>query len=115
VNLLLLITTGLLIQHRGFFRLENRYVSRRFLPSAYRREDGPEVRSDIVVTDLHSWRILGTTGALILDAVTVGWSVLLITGVTMYVKRANGLRKAGVGDPPNAEGFEPTDTQSRRQ
>jgi uncharacterized iron-regulated membrane protein len=89
MNLLLIVSTGLLIQHRDIFGLESRYVSRRFLPSGYRPTDGGEVRSDIVVTDLHSGRILGATGAGILDAVTVGWFVLFMTGVRMYLKRAN--------------------------
>jgi hypothetical protein len=115
VNLLLIVTTGLLIQHRDFFKLENRYVSRRFLPSGYRAEDGPEVRSDIVVTDLHSCRILGTTGAVILDVVAVGWLVLLITGGLMYVQRAKGMRGAGSGGAPNATMFEPKDAQGRGQ
>lgn len=102
MNLLLIVITGLLIQHREFLRLENRYVSRRFLPSGYRPDDGREVRSDIVVIDLHSGRILGAAGAVILDVVTVGWLVLLITGVGMYIKRGNGLGKAGSGGSSTA-------------
>jgi hypothetical protein len=113
MNLLLIVATGLLIQHRDVFGLENRYVTRRFLPSGYRPNDGPEIRSDIVITDLHSGRILGTTGVVILDAITLGWLVLLMTGVSMHIKRASSLRKAGTGGGPNANNFPSKDIQSR--
>jgi hypothetical protein len=109
----LIVTTGLLIQHRDFFGLDNRYIGRRFLPSEYRPNDGPEVRSDIVVTDLHSGRILGTTGAVILDVVTVCWLILLLTGVSMYVKRANSVRKTGSSDALAASPLSPEDTEDR--
>lgn len=84
-NLLLLLLTGFLLQHREVFRLDERVVSRRLLPSGYRPQDGPEgVRADIVAADLHSGRVLGRTGALILDGITLGWVVLLLTGVVIY-------------------------------
>jgi uncharacterized iron-regulated membrane protein len=114
VNLLLIVSTGLLIQHRDLFGLETHYVSRRFLPSGYRPADGAEVRSDIVVTDLHSGRILGTTGAVILDTVTLCWLVLLMTGVRMYVKRANSSGKADSGGSLAAIHVQPNDSQGGR-
>jgi len=49
LNLLLLIITGFLLQHREMFRLDERMLSRKILPYIYRAEDGPEgVRADIV-------------------------------------------------------------------
>jgi uncharacterized iron-regulated membrane protein len=85
LNLLLLIGTGFLLQHRDLLRLDERNVSRRILPSSYRPEDpGRGVRADIVVTDLHSGRLFGTVGTLILDALTLTWLVMLATGLTMY-------------------------------
>lgn len=106
LNLLLLIITGLLIQHRDLFRLENTYVSRRFLPSGYRSNDGPEVRSDIVVTDLHSGRILGPSGTAILDVITVGWFVLLATGAVMFALRGNNRGGKQLRDEAERDTFE---------
>lgn len=98
LNILLLITTGFMIQHREELKLENRIVSRQFLPNSYRPMDGEDgVRGDIVVTDLHSGRLLGKRGTLILDAMTVAWLVLVITGVLMFaIRRANGKIGAAV-------------------
>lgn len=94
VNLLLLISTGLLIQHMNALRLDERTVSRRWLPANYRPQDGSEgVRADIVITDLHSGRIIGTAGTVILDVVTMAWLVLLSTGVVMYAAKGNNGRK----------------------
>lgn len=92
LNLLLLLVTGFLVQHREDFRLEDQTISRTWLPASYRPLDGAEVRADIVVTDVHSGRILGPSGALILDAATVGWAVLLVSGLWIYVfgRRRNG-------------------------
>jgi uncharacterized iron-regulated membrane protein len=85
-NLVLLISTGFLLQHRDLLRLDERTVSRRILPSFYRPEDpGRGVRADIVVTDLHSGRLFGTAGTLLLDAVTLLWMIMLATGLTMYL------------------------------
>jgi hypothetical protein len=92
LNILLLITTGFMIQHREELNLENRIVSRRFLPNSYRSMDVDDgVRADIVVTDLHSGRLLGKRGTLILDTLTVAWLLLVISGVLMFaMRRANG-------------------------
>ena len=91
-NLLLLIGTGLLLQHAALFRLDEHTVTRRLLPSAYRPQDGDSgVRADIVITDVHSGRIFGTAGALILDGITLAWLTMLVTGLVMYsLKRGNG-------------------------
>ena len=87
-NLLLLITTGLLLQHVNVLRLDERIVSRAMLPGNYRPQDGPEgVRADIVITDLHSGRILGPAGTVVLDLITLGWLVLLLSGLVMYTAR----------------------------
>ena len=95
-NLLLLITTGLLLQHASALHLDEHSISRRLLPAAYRPQDGDSgVRADIVITDLHSGRIIGTVGALILDAITVTWLVMLATGLVMYSKRRNGRNGSG--------------------
>lgn len=99
LNLLMILTTGVLIQHRETFRLEDRTVNRAFLPEKYRVDDGPEgVRADIVITDLHSGRILGSTGTLILDLTTLCWFVLLVSGLFMF-----GLARFKKPGDPNSE------------
>src|SRR5262245_40040899 len=78
VNLIILLASGFLIQHRETFRLEDRFVGRALLPDSYRPADGPSgVRADIVATDLHSGRIFGPVGLLVLDVITVFWAILL--------------------------------------
>ena len=85
-NLILLIGTGFLLQHRELLRLDERNVSRRVLPPSYRPEDpGRGIRADIVVTDLHSGRLFGTVGTLVLDALTLIWLVMLATGLAIYI------------------------------
>ncbi len=102
LNLLLLIATGFLLQHRETFRLDERMISRKILPHIYRSEDGPEgVRTDIVVADLHSGRLFGRTGALVLDGITLGWLVLLTSGLVMY---AVGRRRKEGGSSGNGNG-----------
>jgi hypothetical protein len=93
LNLLLLLVTGFLVQHREALGLEDKTISRAWLPESYRPLDGAEVRADIVVTDVHSGRILGPNGALIIDAATLGWAVLLVSGLWIYVfgRRRNGV------------------------
>lgn len=105
LNLLLLIITGFLLQHREMFRLDERMLSRKILPYIYRAEDGPEgVRADIVVADLHSGRLFGRTGALVLDGITLGWLVLLTSGLVMYsVGRRR--KEGGSFDNGNGNGY----------
>lgn len=92
LNLLVLLVSGLLIQHRDTFSLEDRMVSRSLLPGAYRPADAEGVRADIVATDLHSGRLFGRTGLLILDVVTVFWAMLLLSGVFIFTSRQLRLR-----------------------
>ncbi len=93
VNLFVLIGTGFLLQHSTLLRLDERTLTRRILPSSYRPQDGENgVRADIVVADLHSGRLFGVAGALVLDVITLGWLVMLATGLVMYLSSqgANG-------------------------
>ena len=84
---MLIAATGVAINHRDRLRLEERAVSRTWLPASYRPDDGPEVRADIVVTDLHSGLIFGRVGAPILDIVALVWFISIVTGLTMLIVR----------------------------
>lgn len=99
LNLLILIGSGMLLQHASLLRLDEKTVSRAVLPKSYRPQDGDAgVRADIFVTDLHSGRLLGTAGTVALDVVTIGWLALLLTGVVMYVGRPRTKRPALVDE-----------------
>jgi hypothetical protein len=90
LNLMLIVLTGLMVQHRDLLKLENHYVSRSVLPSAYRPTDGTEVRMDIVVTDLHSGRIFGPWGIVLVDVIAGAALLLAISGVVTYAITARG-------------------------
>lgn len=77
----LLLATGLLVQHREAFGLERRTVSRKWLPAGYRPQDpDTEIRADIVLTDLHSGRIFGARGPLLVDSAAAGWLLMMASG-----------------------------------
>lgn len=84
---LLLAFTGVMINHAGDWNFGEHYVSRRYLPSSYRPQDGDATRLDIVSTDLHSGRLFGPNGHWIPDLVTGFWVVSILTGVGMLVFR----------------------------
>lgn len=92
-NLLLIVLTGLMVQHRDLLKLEDHYVSRRVLPSAYRPADGVEVRMDIVVTDLHSGRIFGRWGTVAVDLIAGAALLLALSGVVTYAITARGRKR----------------------
>jgi hypothetical protein len=75
--------TGVALNHREGLRLEQHNVSRTWLPSSYRPQDGPEVRADIAVGDLHSGLIFGRAGAPILDVVAALWFLSLLSGLSL--------------------------------
>jgi len=84
---MLIAATGVMINHREGLRLEERNVSRSWLPGSYRPQDGNAVRADIVVTDLHSGLIFGKVGAPVLDFVAAVWFISIISGVSMLALR----------------------------
>lgn len=99
LNLFVLISTGFLLQHAALLRLDEKTISRRILPSSYRPQDGQEgVRADIFVTDLHSGRLLGTPGTILLDAITLAWMTLLLTGLIMYAGKLRAKQNAAAQD-----------------
>jgi len=99
LNLFVLIATGLLLQHSTLLKLDEKTISRRLLPTCYRPLDGQGgVRADIFVTDLHSGRLLGTTGTILLDAITLAWITLLLTGLVMYAGKLRAKQNAATRD-----------------
>jgi len=90
LNLLLVVLTGAMIGHRELLRLEERTVSRTWLPHNYRPLDGDEVRADIVITDLHSGRLFGPRGPVVVDVLTLGAMLLIVSGAAMYLMRRGG-------------------------
>ena len=85
---MLIAATGVMINHREGLRLEERIVSRRWLPSSYRPEDGKEgVRADIAVGDLHSGLIFGKVGKPVMDFVAAVWFISIVSGISMLVLR----------------------------
>ena len=92
-NFLVILLTGLMVQHRSWFGLEAKTVGRRWLPTAYRMEDtDSEIRADIVVTDLHSGKLFGPKGPLVVDAAAAAWLLMMISGygVQLVSRYRNG-------------------------
>lgn len=100
---LLLAITGVMINHSNDWGFEERSVSRRYLPSAYRPQDGDVTRLDIFITDLHSGRLFGPWGHWLPDVVTVFWVVAVLSGVGMLVYRRLLLAPRALPLPPASE------------
>ena len=96
---MLIAATGVALNHREGFRLQDHYFSRRWLPVSYRPQDGEEVRSDIVIGDLHSGLIFGRVGAPVMDVVASIWFLSLLTGLSLAAlgRSFHGERKTDTG------------------
>lgn len=107
---LLLAVTGVMINHGNDWGFDGRFLSRRYLPSAYRPQDGDVTRLDIVITDLHSGRLFGPWGHWLPDVVTLFWVVAVLSGVGMLVYRRLLLAPRALPQPParEAEGLPST-------
>src|SRR5438105_4423894 len=84
---MLIAATGVALNHREGWGLGERYVSRTWLPSHYRPDDGGEVRMDIAIADLHSGLIFGRVGAPVMDAVAAVWFFSIVSGISMLLVR----------------------------
>jgi len=78
---LLMALTGILINHQESLGLLDAEVSDRYLPGYYRSDArSGTTRLNIIITDLHSGRILGSQGAWMSDLVAVLLIVSLLSG-----------------------------------
>ena len=80
---MLMAATGVALNHRDWFKLEEHFVSRHWLPASYRPQDEAEVRADIVIGDLHSGLIFGRLGTPITDVVAAVWFLSLLSGLSL--------------------------------
>jgi len=86
---MMIATTGVVINHREGLRLEEHTISRRWLPSNYRPDDGKDgVRTDIAVADLHSGLIFGKVGKPVMDFVAAVWFISIVSGRNLHVGAA---------------------------
>jgi hypothetical protein len=78
---LLMAVTGILINHQESLGLLDAEVSDRYLPGYYRSDARTgTTRLNIIITDLHSGRILGSQGAWMSDLVAALLIVSLLSG-----------------------------------
>jgi uncharacterized iron-regulated membrane protein len=85
---LFLALTGIALNHRSEWGMEERTVSHRFLPSHYRPlDEGERTRLDIVVADLHSGILFGKYGPRVNDFIALGLVTSTLTGFGLAWKR----------------------------
>jgi hypothetical protein len=106
---LLMAVTGILINHQESLGLLDAEISDRYLPGFYR----PDMRTgttrlNIIITDLHSGRILGSQGTLMSDLVAVLLIVSLLSGfISNQMKKrlqSANLREVARAPRPSAQG-----------
>ena len=106
--LLLIGVTGVLINHQESLGLLDAEISDRYLPSFYRADARTgTTRLNVVITDLHSGRILGAQGYWISDLVALLLVTSLATGFFSYqikrrVQQANHKEAFHNAPPPAA-------------
>ena len=106
---LLMALTGILINHQESLGLLDAEVSDRYLPGYYRSDArSGTTRLNIIITDLHSGRILGSQGAWMSDLVAALLIVSLLSGfVSNQMKKrlqAANLREVARSPRPSARG-----------
>jgi hypothetical protein len=106
---MLIAATGVALNHRDGLRLQDRYISRSWLFSSYRPQDGSEVRADIVVGDLHSGLIFGRVGAPIMDVVATVWFLSLLSGLSLAA-----LGRSLHGNGQNGDGQNSNEPEEQR-
>lgn len=103
VYFLFLAVTGIVLNHRTELGLEDRYVSHRYLPSAYRPADeGERTRMDIVVADLHSGQVFGKYGPWVNDGIALFLGLSTLTGFALAWRRTRAQRRLSLAAFPVA-------------
>ena len=82
--LMLLLVTGVAVNHSRALRLDKHYLSRMWLPSGYRVEEHA-VRADVAAGDFHSGLTQARIGAPLLDAAAVLFLLSLGSAVAIFV------------------------------
>jgi uncharacterized iron-regulated membrane protein len=110
---LFLALSGIALNHRSEWRMEEKTVSHRFLPSHYRPlDEGERTRLDIVIADLHSGLLLGKYGPRVNDFIALILVTSTLSGFGLAWRR-NRKQKTlspatlsfnATTDPPRVEG-----------
>jgi hypothetical protein len=107
VYLGLIVITGVALNHRQALRLDNRYVSRNWLPSRDHSRES-RVRADIAVNSLHSALLLGRPGTPLPDAIAGCCLALIASGFAILA-----FRRSPVGEPGRQANASPGNVQAR--
>jgi hypothetical protein len=84
--LALIAGTSVALNHSQLLRLEQRHISRLWLPASYQQDAGYDVPIDVVLRDLNRGLLFSKAGARVLDSLLVLW--LLALGVHVGVQIA---------------------------
>ncbi len=87
--LALIAVSGVALNHRHALRLDDRYVSRTWVPPTYRPEEA-RVRADVALNDLRSGLLFGRTGTPTVDIAAVFCLALLASGFTILALGRSG-------------------------
>lgn len=114
---LLMALTGILINHQESFGLLDTEINDRYLPGYYRSDTRTgTTRLNIIITDLHSGRILGSQGTWMSDLVAVFLIVSLLSGYLSHRMKkglqAANLREVACTPRPSARGQKQWDSST---
>ncbi len=83
---LFIATTGVLINHQEYLGLFDIEISDRYLPDGYRPDFRTgTTRLNVIITDLHSGRILGDKGHWVSDGIALLLVISLFSGGLSYL------------------------------
>ena len=104
---LLMALTGVLVNHQESLGLLDAEISDRYLPGYYRSDARTgTTRLNIIITDLHSGRILGSQGHWLSDGVALLLIVSLLSGIVSHQmkKRLQTANHKGVARASTSSG-----------
>jgi uncharacterized iron-regulated membrane protein len=95
IGVLLIAMTGVLINHQEYLGLLDIEISDRYLPDDYRPDFRTgTTRLNVIITDLHSGRILGDNGHWVSDGISLLLVISLFSGALSYLIRQRFLNPA---------------------